>query len=408
MITDSDIQQIRSEFPVLEQTVYGKPLVYLDNAATTQKPKCVIDKITEVYTRYNANVHRGVHYLSSKATEMMEQSRSTVRDFIGATNDHEIIFTRGTTESINLVAFSYGQRFVNQGDEIIISQMEHHSNMVPWQMLCERKNARLKIIPVLPEGTLDMVTYRTLLSEKTRLVAVTWVSNTLGTVNDIQSIINLAHNKGIPVLIDAAQAVQHLPVSVAELDCDFLVFSAHKMYGPTGVGVLYGKEKWLEQMPPYQGGGEMIKTVSLLKSTYNDLPFKFEAGTPDYTAIIGMAEAINFINRIGINHILQWEKQLVEKALALLNGIDEVQVIGNASQRASVISFLLKNIHFYDTGMVLDKMGIAVRTGTHCTMPLMDFYKIDGTVRASFAIYNTMEEIEMLAGGLKKIIEIFK
>ncbi len=408
MITDSDIQQIRSEFPVLGQTVYGKPLVYLDNAATTQKPKCVIDKITEVYTRYNANVHRGVHYLSSKATDMMEQSRSTVRDFIGATNDHEIIFTRGTTESINLVAFSYGQRFVNQGDEIIISQMEHHSNMVPWQMLCERKDARLKIIPVLPDGTLDMVAYKTLLSEKTRLVAVTWVSNTLGTVNDIQSIIHLAHNKGIPVLIDAAQAVQHLPVSVAELDCDFLVFSAHKMYGPTGVGVLYGKEKWLEQMPPYQGGGEMIKTVSLLKSTYNDLPFKFEAGTPDYTAIIGMAEAINFINRIGINHILQWEKQMVEKALALLNGIDQVQVIGNASQRASVISFLLKNIHFYDTGMVLDKMGIAVRTGTHCTMPLMDFYKIDGTVRASFAIYNTMEEIEMLAGGLKKIIEIFK
>lgn len=406
-MTKYTIAEIRNDFPILAEKIYGKPLVYFDNGATTQKPQCVIDKISECYLKYNANVHRGVHYLSNQATDQMEQARRTVQNFIGAASENEIIFTRGTTESINLVAFSFGERFVGQGDEIIVSMMEHHSNIVPWQMLCERKKAILKVIPINHKGELDMEYFKSMFSEKTRLVAVTWVSNTLGTINPVKDIVSISHAHHVPVLIDAAQAVQHLPVCVGDLDCDFLVFSGHKIYGPTGVGVLYGKEKILNQMPPYQGGGEMIKTVSFAGTNYNDLPFKFEAGTPDYVAIISLGTALEYLNNIGLENIALHEKDLLRYALDELSKIPEVVFVGTAENRTSVISFMLKNIHPYDAGMLLDKMGIAVRTGTHCTMPLMEFYKIPGTIRVSLGMYNTREEVDILVNGIKKVIEIF-
>lgn len=406
-MTNYKIAEIRNDFPILSEKIYGKPLVYFDNGATTQKPQCVIDKISECYSKYNANVHRGVHYLSNQATDRMEQARRTVQNFIGAASENEIVFTRGTTESINLVAFSFGERFVGEGDEIIISQMEHHSNIVPWQLLCERKKAILKVIPINQKGELDMEYFKSMFSQKTRLVAVTWVSNTLGTINPVKDIVSISHNHHVPVLIDAAQAVQHLPINVCNLDCDFLVFSGHKIYGPTGIGVMYGKEKYLNQMPPYQGGGEMIKTVSFAGTSYNDLPFKFEAGTPDYVAIISLGTALEYMNKIGLENISMYEKELLHYALAELSKIPEVIFVGTAENRTSVISFLLKNIHPYDAGMLLDKMGIAVRTGTHCTMPLMEFYKIPGTIRVSLGLYNTKEEVDVLVTGIKKVIEIF-
>jgi len=402
-----DIDKIREDFPILHQKVHDKPLVYLDNAATTQKPRQVIDKVNEIYSIKNSNIHRGVHFLSNQLTEEYEASREVVQHFINAKHKHEIVFTNGTTHSINAIAFSYGEKYVNEGDEIIISEMEHHANIVPWQMLCERKKAKLKVIPINDKGELLLDTYKQLLSEKTKIVAVTHVSNTLGTINDINTIIKLAHEKNIPVLIDGAQSIQHEKVDVQALDCDFYVFSGHKVYGPNGTGVLYGKEKWLEDIPPYQTGGEMIQNVSFEKTTFNELPFKFEAGTPNYVGAIGTAEALKYMTNIGFDAILAHERDLLNYATEKLTSIDGFKIYGQSKEKISVISFLLDNIHHYDTGMVLDKLGIAVRTGHHCTEPLVKHFNIDGTVRATFAIYNKKEEVDALYDGLLKVKQMF-
>lgn len=401
-------QLIRQDFPILLDKIYNKPLVYFDNAATTQKPMCVIDRIVHGYTHGNANIHRGVHFLSQKATEEHENARTTVQHFIHAARSSEIIFTRGTTESINLVAFSFGEMFCQPGDEIIISAMEHHANIVPWQMLKDRKGIVLKVIPMLPDGTLDMPAFSKLLNNKTKLVAVTHVSNVLGTINPIQEIIQLAHNSNVPVLIDGAQAVPHIAIDVQQLDVDFYVFSAHKVYGPTGIGVLYGKEEWLNKMQPYQGGGEMIAKVTFEKTTYNELPFKFEAGTPDYIGSTALATALEYIQQIGLNAIATYENDLLQYATAKLLQVPGLKIYGEASHKSSVISFLVQGIHHYDMGTLLDKLGIAVRTGHHCAQPIMDYYGIEGTVRASFAFYNTKEEVDKLIEGVNRVVSMFK
>lgn len=399
-----DIAKIRSEFPILNEKIYNKTLVYFDNGATTQKPTCVIDKINYGYEHLNANIHRGVHFLSQRATEAHENARKTVTNFLVANKQEEIIFTRGTTEAINLVAFSFGEAFCNEGDEIIVSVMEHHSNIVPWQMLCERKKMTLRVIPMNEKGELDMDAYSKLLNKKTRIVAVTHVSNVLGTINPVTEIIELAHAQNIPVLIDGAQSVPHIAVNVTELDADFYVFSGHKIYAPTGIGVLYGKEKWLNAMPPYQGGGEMIATVSFEKTTYNELPFKFEAGTPDYIGSTALATAIEYVQQIGLDKIAAYEHHLTEYATKRLREIPNIRIIGEAENKSAVVSFLVGNIHPYDIGMLLDKLGIAVRTGHHCAQPLIDSLQIPGTVRASFAIYNTTEEIDTFIDALKRVV----
>jgi cysteine desulfurase/selenocysteine lyase len=382
--------------------VNGKPLVYLDNGATTQKPQAVIDAITHYYTAQNSNIHRGVHHLSQVATDAYELTRTKLKPFINAEHEHEIILTKGTTDAINLVAQCYGKAFVKAGDEIIISAMEHHSNIVPWQMLCEERGATLKVIPMDVEGNLDLSAYESMLNEKVKMVSVTYVSNSLGTVNPVKEIIDMAHAHDVPVLLDAAQAVQHIPIDVQQLDVDFLAFSGHKMYGPTGVGVLYGKEKWLNVMPPYQGGGDMIKTVTFEKTVYNELPFKFEAGTPNIEAGICLAAAIDYIEEIGLKNIARYENELLEYATDSLLEIPGLRIIGTAKQKSSVISFLIDGTHPYDIGTILDKLGIAVRTGHHCTQPVMDFYGIPGTIRASIGLYNSKADIDALTEGVKR------
>ncbi len=398
-----DIDSIRSKFPILNQTVYGKPLVYFDNAATTQKPQSVIDTLCRYYETLNSNIHRGAHYLAAQATDQYEETRRAVQQFINARNHYEIVFTRGTTESINLVASSFGQRFLNEGDEVLISAMEHHSNIVPWQLTCERNGATLRVIPFSDKGELDLEAMENLMNEKTRIVAVNHVSNTLGTVNPVKQIVEMAHSHGIPVLVDGAQAISHFAVDVQELGCDFYCFSGHKMYGPMGVGVMYGREELLDQMPPYQGGGEMIKEVTFERTTYNELPFKFEAGTPAVGDVLGLHSAIRFMQETGINNIATYEKELTDYATEQLLNIEGLRIYGQARQKTSVISFLIGNAHPYDVGTLLDKLGIAVRTGHHCTQPIMDRYGIPGTVRASFAVYNTMEEINILINAIKRI-----
>lgn len=403
-LEDFDILRVRADFPLLSREVNSRPLVYLDNGATTQKPQQVIDAITHYYRDMNSNVHRGVHYLSQISTDAFEVTRRKVQAFIHAGHDYEVIITKGTTDSINLVAQCYGKAFVHAGDEIIISAMEHHSNIVPWQMLCEDRGAVLKVIPMDEQGELDIVQYRSLLSPKTKMVAVTYVSNALGTINPVKEIIRLAHQNNTPVLIDAAQAVQHLKIDVQDLDVDFLVFSGHKMYGPTGVGVLYGKEQWLNAIPPYQGGGDMIKDVTFEKTTYNDLPFKFEAGTPNIEAGICLAAAIDYIEAIGLDRIKAYEDELLEYATQRLTEIEGLKMIGTAKSKSSVLSFVIEGVHPYDIGVILDKLGIAVRTGHHCAQPVMDQFGIPGTVRASLAMYNTKEEIDRLTEGIKRAV----
>ena len=401
-----ELLHIRADFPILEEKIYNKDLIYFDNAATTQKPRCVVEKIEQGYYHINANIHRGVHYLSQKATEAHEEARTTVAGFLNAAKREEIIFTRGTTEAINLVATSFGDAFCHAGDEIIISMMEHHSNIVPWQMLCERKGMKLQVVPINERGELDMETFKSLLNKKTRLVSIAHVSNVLGTINPVKEIIRLAHEKEIPVLVDGAQAVPHIAVDVLDMDADFYVFSAHKIYGPTGIGVLYGKEKWLNAIPPYQGGGEMISTVTFEKTTYNVIPFKFEAGTPDYIGSTALAEAIRYVENIGLEKIAEHEHELTTYATGKLMEIEGMRIFGTATEKSSVISFLVGNIHPYDIGMLLDKLGIAVRTGHHCAQPLIDSFGIPGTVRASFAFYNTKEEIDAFITALKRVVEM--
>ena len=397
-----DIEKIRADFPILQTKVNGRPLVYFDNAASSQKPWKVIKAIEDYYTKLNSNVHRGVHHLSQKATDAFEASRRKVAAFINAAHDYEVIFTRGTTESINLVAHSFGKRFVNEGDVVIISALEHHSNIVPWQMLCEDRGAKLKVKKKKKKGELNIEAFRELLDDTVKIVSVNYVSNSLGTINPVKEIISLARYNDIPVMLDVAQAVQHMPIDVQELDVDFAAFSSHKMYGPTGIGVLYGKESWLNKMPPYQGGGEMIKTVTFDKTVYNELPFKFEAGTPHIEAVICLSAAIDYINEIGLDNIARYEHELLVYATEQLSMIEGIRFIGTADNKASVVSFNLDGIHAYDVGVILDQLGIAVRTGHHCTQPLMDIFCIPGTVRASFAFYNTKEEIDALVEGVKR------
>jgi cysteine desulfurase/selenocysteine lyase len=402
-----NISDIRADFPILSLRVYDKPLVYFDNGATTQKPRCVIDKVVEVLTTYNSNIHRGVHALSDKASEEYENAREEVRSFINAGKREEIIFTSGSTGSINAVAFSFGERYINRGDEIIVSNLEHHANIVPWQMMCQRKNAKLRVIPINDNGELLFDEYLKLLSNKTKLVAVTQVSNALGTILPVRDIINAAHSMNIPVLVDGAQGVQHGIVDVSDMDADFYVFSGHKIYGPTGIGVLYGKEKWLMDMPPYQGGGDMVENVTFEKTTYNELPFKFEAGTMNYPAAIGLGAALKYISLLGRENIRLREEELLLYATRRLSEIDGLKIYGKSDNKISIISFLLKDIHMYDTGMILDKLGVAIRTGTHCAQPVMDRFGISGTVRASMCFYNTLEEIDILAAGIEKVKSMF-
>ena len=405
--TAYDVNAIRRDFPILQEQVYDKPLVYLDNAATTQKPRAVIDRVSGIYSKKNSNIHRGVHYLSTSLTDEYEQARREVQQFIHARHSHEIIFTTGTTHSINAVAYSFGEKYVREGDEVIITEMEHHANIVPWQVLCERKKARLKILPFDDRGVLLVDELEKMISSQTRIIAVNHISNSLGTINDVEKIIRIAHRHDVPVLVDGAQSIQHQTIDVRQMDCDFYVFSGHKVYGPNGAGVLYGKEKWLEEMPPYQTGGEMIQKVTFEGTTYNELPFKFEAGTPNYVGAIGTAEALRYLNRIGIEAIAGHEEQLMQYASERLKAIDGLQIYGSSDEKISVFSFLIDGIHHYDTGMVLDKMGIAVRTGHHCTEPLMSHFNIDGTVRASLAMYNTKDEIDRLHDALLKVKQMF-
>lgn len=402
-----DIYKIRADFPILSREVYGRPLVYLDNAATTQKPLCVIDKITGMYSTLNANVHRGVHFLSQAATDEHEAARRTVARFIHAASENEIVFTRGATESINLVASSYCRTFCREGDEILITAMEHHSNIVPWQLQADIFGLKLKVAPINEKGELLMEEFEKLITPRTKIIAVTHISNVLGTINPIQEIVATAHRHDIPVLIDAAQSVQHCEVDVQKIDCDFLAFSSHKIYGPTGVGVLYGKEKWLNALPPYQGGGEMIASVSFEKTTFNRLPFKFEAGTPDFVGTAALAAALDYVSSIGMDNIAAYERALLQYATERMLAIPRLRIFGTAAKKSSVISFLVDGIHPYDMGTLLDKMGIAVRTGHHCAEPLMRTMGVDGTVRASFAFYNTKEEVDLLVKGILRIARMF-
>lgn len=397
-----DIEKIRNEFPILRQKVNGKPLVYLDNGATTQKPEQVIKIVEKMYSEYNSNIHRGVHFLSNKSTDLYENARISVKEFINAELCEEIIFTKGTTEAINLAAFSFGEKFISENDEIIVAETEHHSNIVPWQMLCERKGAKIKLIPADANGELQIDEYKKLLNKNTKIVAVAHTVNSIGIINPIKEIITEAHKIGAKVLIDGAQAIQHKKIDVQKLDCDFYVFSGHKMYAETGIGVLYGKKELLEKIPPYQGGGDMIKSVSFEKTEYADLPLKFEAGTSNYVGAVSLGEAIRFINSVGIENIEKYETELLSYAEEKLLKIKDLTIYGNSKQKISSISFLLNGIHHYDTGMILDKLGIAVRTGTHCAEPAMKHFGITGTVRASFAIYNTKEEIDKLYEGILK------
>ena len=402
-----DIQKIREDFPILDREVYGKPLIYLDNGATTQKPRQVVEAITDEYYSVNANVHRGVHFLSQQATELHEASRETVRRFINARSSNEIVFTRGTTESINLLASSFADSQMKEGDEVIVSVMEHHSNIVPWQLQAARKGIVLKVIPMNDRGELLLDEYEKLFSERTKLVSFAHVSNVLGTVNPAKEMIATAHAHGVPVLIDGAQSVPHMKVDVQDLDADFFAFSGHKIYGPTGVGVLYGKEEWLDKLPPYQGGGEMIQSVSFEKTTFNELPFKFEAGTPDYIGTTALAKALDYVSAIGLENIAAHEHELTLYAMQRLKEINGMRIFGEAEHKSSVISFLVGNIHHLDMGTLLDRLGIAVRTGHHCAQPLMIRMGIEGTVRASFGLYNTKEEIDMLAAGIERVSRMF-
>lgn len=402
---DFDVTAIRRQFPILTQSVYGKPLVYFDNAATTQKPLRVIEAIDDYYRRYNANVHRGVHYLSQVATDAMEASREVLRQFINARSIQEIIFTGGTTDGINLVADTITRSF-KAGDEIIVSAMEHHSNIVPWQFACQRYGLKLRVVPMTMNGELVMEEYEKLLNERTRLVSIVHVSNALGTINPVEQIIQLAHQRGIPVMLDGAQAVQHLKVDVQQLDCDFYAFSGHKMYGPTGIGVLYGKKEWLEKLPPYRGGGEMIKTVTFEETTYNDLPFKFEAGTPHVEGIVALGEAARFLNDVGLDTVRKYEDYVLDYATNAVNELPNVQLRGTAQHKSSVLSFNFEGLHPYDVGVILDKLGIAVRTGNHCAQPVMDFFCVPGTIRASFAMYNTTEEVDLMMAALKRALKM--
>lgn len=402
-----DIQKIREDFPILSRKIYGKPLVYLDNGATTQKPRCVVEAIVDEYYSVNANVHRGVHFLSQQATELHEAAREKVRDFINAKSTNEIVFTRGTTESINLLATSFGEAFINEGDEIIISEMEHHSNIVPWQMLAERRGASIRVIPIDDKGELLLDEYEKLFTEKTRIVCVTHVSNVLGTINPVKRIVDIAHQHGVPVLVDGAQSAPHMKIDVQDIGCDFFAFSGHKIYGPTGVGVLYGKEDLLDKLPPYQGGGEMIQNVSFEKTTFNELPYKFEAGTPDYVGTNSLAKALDYVSAIGMDNIFAYEHELTRYATEQLSNIEGMRIFGQSDNKDAVISFLVRDIHHLDMGTLLDRLGIAVRTGHHCAQPLMTHYGIEGTVRASFGIYNTKEEIDVLVAGIKRVSGMF-
>lgn len=402
-----DVESIRRDFPILGREVYGRPLVYLDNAATTQKPQCVIDSIADAYRNVNANVHRGIHFLSQEATEMMEAAREKVRRFIGAGSTEEIIFTRGTTESMNLLASSFSEAFLKEGDEVIISGMEHHSNIVPWQLQAMKYGFKIRVIPVMESGEPDMDAYKALFNPKTRLVSITHVSNVTGVVNPVSEIIGQAHSHGVPVAVDGAQSVPHLKVDVQALGADFYAFSGHKIYGPTGIGVLYGRKELLEQMPPYQGGGEMIRRVTFERTTFNELPYKFEAGTPDYIGSIALAAALDYVENIGMDAIAGYESELCAYAIERLRGIPDMRIIGNPRHRSAVISFLVGNIHPSDIGTLLDRLGIAVRTGHHCAEPLMDRFGIPGTVRASFAFYNTHAEVDALVNGLERVIGMF-
>lgn len=399
---DYDVESLRREYPILDRKVYGKPLVYLDNTATTQTPRCVVDSITDMYFAHKANVHRGVHALSQEATMMMEETRRSVADLIGADSTDEIIFTRGTTESINLVASSYGS-LLNEGDEVILTVMEHHSNIVPWQLLRDRRGIVIKVVPMLDDGSLDMEAYASLLTDRTKVVSVTHVSNVLGTVNPVERIIRMAHEKGAVVLIDGAQAIAHTPVDVQRLGADFYVFSSHKMYGPTGVGVLYGRRELLEAMPPYQGGGEMIAHVSFEHTTFAGLPFKFEAGTPDYVGIAALRTAIDYLRGVGLDRIAAHEEDLLHYTTEQMLTIPGIRIFGTAPGKAAIISFLIGEAHHYDTGMLLDKLGVAVRTGHHCAQPLMQALGIEGTVRASFALYNTRAEADAFIAALRRV-----
>ena len=401
------IKDIRADFPILESKVYNKPLVYFDNGATTQKPKVVIDAVSEVFTSFNSNIHRGVHALSDKASEEYEKAREKVRSFINAGKREEIIFTSGTTASINSIAFSFGERYIGKDDEVILSRLEHHANIVPWQMMCDRKGAKLKIIPINDSGEIMFDEYLKLLSPRTRIIAVTQVSNALGVKVPVNKIIDVAHKNGIPVLVDGAQGIQHDVVDVQGMDCDFYAFSGHKIYGPTGIGILYGKEKWLDELPPYQGGGDMVANVTFEKTTFNTLPFKFEAGTMNFAGAIGLGIALDYVESLGREEIDEYEKDILVYATNILSDIKGVKIYGTACEKIPIISFLLNGIHQYDTGMVLDKLGIAVRTGTHCAQPVMDRFGIEGTVRASMCFYNTKEEIDILGKGIEQVIKMF-
>jgi cysteine desulfurase/selenocysteine lyase len=403
-----DVDEIRKKFPILSSIIHGKPLCYLDNAATTQKPQSVIDSDVYFYTHLNSNIHRGVHYLSEASTKAYEDARIKIQKFINAPSEKEIIFTRGTTESINLVAQTLGRSILKEGDEIIISAMEHHSNIVPWQLIAAEKKAKIKVIPITDKGDLIIDEYKRLLSPRTKIVSVVYVSNSLGTINDVETIISLAHEQNVPVLLDAAQAVNHLSVDVQKLDCDFLAFSGHKLYGPTGIGVLYGKSHFLESMPPYQGGGDMISKVTFEETTFNSIPYKFEAGTPNIAGTIGLGAAIDYINSIGISNIAIHEHELLEYATEQLLKINGLRIIGQSDNKCSLISFVLDNIHPHDVGTFLDFEGIAIRTGHHCTQPIMDRFGVPATSRASFGLYNTKQEVDILAAGIKKVIEVFK
>ncbi|MFH1423731.1 MAG: cysteine desulfurase [Candidatus Nealsonbacteria bacterium] len=403
-----DVTKIRKDFPILDQKIYGKPLVYFDNAATTQKPKIVIDATNKLLSEQNSNVHRGIHYLSEQMTERYELARKKVQDYLNARSNKEIIFTYGATASINAAAYSFGEAYVKENDEIIVSEMEHHSNIVPWQIMCKRKDAKLKVIPINDRGELLLDEYKKLINSKTKLVAVNHISNSLGTINPVKEIITIAHENNIPVLIDGAQAIQHGNIDVQDMDCDFYAFSGHKVYGPMGIGVLYGKERWLSEMPPYQGGGDMIERVKFEHTTYNDLPFKFEAGTPNYIGAVGLGVALDYLAGIGLNNIQNYEKELLDHATAGLTALNGLKLYGTAENKICIFSFLLNNVHSYDAGMILDRMGIAVRVGHHCTHPLWEHYKIEGTIRASLAFYNTFEEIDYFCEALKNVQKMFE
>jgi len=398
-----DVEKIRKDFPVLQQKVYGNPLIYLDNGATTQKPSAVIEKISSFYSHRNSSIHRGIHFLSEQATVEYESARNRVKEFINAEQNREIIFTAGTTASINSVAFSFGEKYIKTGDEIILTEMEHHANIVPWQMLCDRKGCKLKIVPIDDNGDLLLEGFEKMFTPKTRILAITHISNALGTINPVKEMIKTAHANNVPVMVDGAQSVQHGVVDVRDLDCDFFVFSGHKIYGPTGIGVLYGKEKWLEEMPPYQGGGDMIKNVTFEKTTYNDLPFKFEAGTTNYVGAVGLAAALDYVTETGRKEIEEYESELSGYAHKKLSQVEGLKFFGTSANKISILSFLIEGIHQYDAGMIIDKLGIAVRTGTHCAQPVMDHFGIDGTIRASLAFYNTKKEIDRLYDALLKV-----